>query len=401
MNILQVCHKVPYPPKDGGCIAINNLTNGLIDLGHYVKVLAINTPKHYTDIASLPKEYRDRTHIEAVDVDTGIKPMDAFINLFGSESYNMSRFYSKAFEEKLIEILCSQQFDIVQLESLYTTPYLDAIRKHSKAKVVLRSHNVEFMLWERNMQQSSGLKKAYLSILAKRLKKYELDMLNKYDGIAAITPEDAGALKKLGCTVPLITVPFGLNADEYPVPANDNTSLFHIGAMDWAPNLLAMEWLLNNVWDKLVERYPDAELHLAGRSMPGSFRQLNKKNVFVEGEVDDAKAFMAKHSIMIAPLFTGGGMRIKIIEAMAMGKVVITTKLGMEGISAENGKQVLLAEDPGQFIEAIGRCMNDEAFRKQVGSNARRLVEERYDNRSICKSLAGFYSQLWNIRVTA
>lgn len=395
MNILQICHKVPYPPKDGGCIAINNLTNGLIDQGHRVKVLAINTKKHYTDISSLPEDYRSRTKIEAVDVDTEVKPIDAFLNLFTGESYNISRFSSNAFGKKIEAVLKSDSYDIVQLESLYTSPYTELVRKVSKAKIVLRSHNVEFMLWERNKQQSSGLKRAYLELLTQRLKAYEVSILNKYDGIAAITPEDGKVFRELGCKVPLIHIPFGVNAGDYPVTGiKEKISLFHIGAMDWEPNILAMEWLLENVWDALSEKFPSLELHLAGRNMPQHLKGSNKRNVVVQGEVKDAKAFMSGYSVMIAPIFTGGGMRTKIIEAMAVGKVVITTRIGIEGITAENNKHVLLAEDKQQYIDAVSRCMNDKALLETIGTNARKLVEEQYDNKAICHRLATFYREL-------
>src|SRR5580693_8877194 len=119
MKILQVCNKVPFPPKDGGCIAMNNITQGLIEQGHKVKVLAINTEKHFTDIETLPNEYRSKTNMEAVFIDTKVKVIPAFLNIFTNESYNISRFYSKEFEEKLINILKNETFDIVQLESLY------------------------------------------------------------------------------------------------------------------------------------------------------------------------------------------------------------------------------------------------------------------------------------------
>ena len=117
MKILQLCHKVPFPPKDGGCLAMHNLTIGLIDEGHEVKVLSINTKKHFVDISKLSEKYTQASQIEAVYVDTDVKIVEAFVNLFKDESYNISRFYSLDFEKKLIEVLKQNKFDIVQLES--------------------------------------------------------------------------------------------------------------------------------------------------------------------------------------------------------------------------------------------------------------------------------------------
>lgn len=403
MNILQICSKVPFPPKDGGSIAMNILTHGLIECGNKVKVLAMNTPKHFIKDEDIDAGYRQRTAYESVLIDTSVKPLDAFLNLFSGESYNVSRFRSKAFEDKLVSILEEQPFDIVHLETLWVAPYIDTIRKHSKAKIVLRSQNVEYSLWERVAAASTNpLKKMYLGLLARRLKKYELEMLNKYDAILPITQIDGDSFRRSGCKIPMMHVPFGLNAHEYDVPPQpEEVTLFHIGAMDWMPNVQAIEWFLENVWDKLAERHPGLKLYLAGRNMPDDLKGANKKNVIVEGEVADAKAFMRRHSIMVSPLFSGGGMRIKIIEGMAMGKAVVSTDIGIEGISAEHGKHLLLAAQPDEFVDVISKCISDRAYCTEIGRNARRLVEERYDNKAICRHLSEFYHELAGIPVKA
>ncbi|MBL7883865.1 MAG: glycosyl transferase family 1, partial [Bacteroidia bacterium] len=134
MNILQICSKTPFPPKDGGSVAMNILTSGLINAGNNVKVLAINTPKHFIKDADIDSEYRKITNYESVFIDTSIKPLDAFFNLFSTKSYNIIRFYSKDCENKIIEILNKQSFDIIHLETLWVAPYVDIIKKHSKAK---------------------------------------------------------------------------------------------------------------------------------------------------------------------------------------------------------------------------------------------------------------------------
>ncbi|MBE9480552.1 MAG: glycosyl transferase family 1, partial [Bacteroidetes bacterium] len=143
MKILMLCNKSPYPPKEGGPIAMNMIIEGLIDANHQVKVLAINTNKYFTNINEIPEEYRKKTNIEAVYIDLSIKPLDAFLNLFTNKSYHVQRFISKNFENKLIEILKNESFDIIQLETLFITPYIETIRKYSKAKIVLRAHNIE------------------------------------------------------------------------------------------------------------------------------------------------------------------------------------------------------------------------------------------------------------------
>lgn len=398
MRILQICNKVPFPPKDGGCMAMNNLTQGLLDQGCEVKVLTLNTKKHFIDIDNLPAAYRSKTNIEAVFIDTEVKIIPAFENLFSGTSYNIDRFYSETFVDKLIEILKNQTFDIIHLESLYVTIYIDIIRQYSDTKIVLRAHNVEHTLWERNAQLTTNpLKKAYISLLAKRLKQYELYTLTTLDAIVAITKEDATYFKKAGFSKAMMTAPFGIdlkNESENNVMVSDPVSVFHIGAMDWQPNVDGINWFLNEVWGKVLAKHSHLQLFLAGRNMSDQLKQANIPNATVVGEVENASEFMRSKGLMIVPLFSGGGMRVKIIEGMALGKTIISTSIGAEGIEYENNKNILIADTAVEFSEAISKCLNDAAFTERIGNNARALVEAKYDNQQICKKLVDFYKEL-------
>lgn len=398
MNILQLCSKVPNPPKDGGAVAMDVLTKGLIDLGANVKVLAISTHKHPFDESKISPDYKAKTNIEAVFVDTRIKPIDVFLNLFSSESYNMSRFYSKEMDAKLIELLKNNSFDVVQLETLFVAPYVNTIRKYSKAKIVLRSQNIEYLFWERRAEKTNNpLLKFYLNLLAKRLKAFELNMLNSYDGIAAITPEDAECFKKLGCSKPLISIPFGLDLSSFRVKPDikqEFPSCFHLGAMNWAPNIEGVKWLLESVWEKVMAQKPDIKLYLAGRYMPEWLNKLNKKNVEVVGEVKSQFEFMQSKGIMLVPLLSGGGMRIKIIEGMATGKTIISTSIGAEGVPYEHKKNILIANTPQEFADCISLCVNDPQLYQAIGKNAQILVNEHFDNGKLCRDLLNFYEQL-------
>ena len=399
MKILQVCSKIPFPPKDGGSIAMNILTHGLINAGNTVHVLAVNTPKHFIKDDDIDPVYRKLTSYRSVFIDTSIKPVDAILNLFSSESYNIIRFYSKDFEKVLIERLQSEAYDVIQLETLWVTPYVDVIRKYSKAKIILRSQNVEYIIWERLAEDAANpLKKIYLKLLAGRLKKYELSLLNKYDAIATITELDTVVFKKMGCTIPVMHVPFGIDLEKYKMDdsALEKPSVFHIGAMDWRPNADGINWFLKNVWVDVVAKNPNVKLYLAGRNMPEWLLNLKMENVVIEGEVPDSHAFINSRSVMIVPLTSGGGMRVKIIEGMAFGKTIISTAVGAEGIEYENGLNLLIANTEREFVDAIHSCLNNTAFSDSLGKNARTLVESKYDNQIICTKLSAFYLSLLN-----
>ena len=147
LNILFICNKSPWPPHEGGPIAMNNLIEGVVAAGHKVKVLAINTNKYNVDISDIPEDYKKQTNIELVYIDLSLKPIPAFLNLFTGKSYHVERFISDNFREKLKEVLLNQKFDIVQIETLFMSPYIDTIREFSKAPIVLRAHNIEYLIW--------------------------------------------------------------------------------------------------------------------------------------------------------------------------------------------------------------------------------------------------------------
>lgn len=396
MKILQVCSKIPYPSKDGGSIAMNILTEGLMACGNQVTVMAMRTPKNNVKDDEIDPGYRKKTSYRSVFIDTSVRPLHAFFNLFSGKSYNISRFYSKAFDEELKKLLLSENFDIVQLETLWVTPYVETIRKNAKAKIIFRSHNVEYVIWQRLAQITiNPLKKGYLALLAARLKKYEINMLNKYDGIACITELDALKFKTWGCRIPVIHIPFGIHINDYKITGKPvSPSLFHIGAMDWMPNEEAIKWFLKTIWPKIHLKYPDLNLYLAGRNMPDWLLELKIKNVVVLGEVRDSLNFINSNSVMIVPLQSGGGMRIKIIEGMALEKTIISTTIGAEGIACEDKVNILIANTENEFEQAIDLCISNKELSDTIGKNARKLIENKYDNRKICERLSEFYQTL-------
>jgi len=396
MNILQICNKPPFPPLEGGSIAMNAITQGLLKKGHHVKVLAISSFKNQALPESYPDWYLKSTHFETVFVDLKIRILPAFFNLFSTKSYHVQRFISKNFENKLIEILQKDSFDIIQLETLYLSPYLSIIRKFSDAKIVLRSHNIEHLIWERIAKSTKNIfKKLYLQHLTLTLKNYELSVLNQYDGLAAITQKDALFFKQSGCFQPITVIPFGIETEEYLFDnENESPALFHIGAMNWIPNQQGIHWFLNNVWQLIHNELPELKFMLAGRSMPEWLLNSNFPNVHILGEVEDAKVFMLSNAVMIVPLFSGSGMRIKIIEAMAMGKVVIATTIAAEGINYTNNENIIIANTADEFKNAVLDIIYNNEKLNKIAQNARKFIENEYANNRITDNLLLFYQQI-------
>lgn len=395
MRILQLCLRLPFPPDDGGTIAMYNMCRSLEIAGAELKILSFNTRKHFVSENSIPVDFMDRYHPEMVYLDATVRPLDALINLFGNESYNIERFDIPAMHHKLSEVLQHEPFDIIHLESLFMAPYLATIRSCTHAPVILRAHNVEFRIWERLAAScNSPLKKWYLKLLARRLKQYEGEIINHFDGLIVLTEEDRNLLIQSGCRRPILISPISLDTSLYQPMGEliDHKDIFHLGSMDWMPNIEGVDWFLQEVLPLLDNNGISLSIHLAGKAMPERIFEMASESLHISGKVEHAIEFMNNKQIMIVPLLSGGGMRVKIIEGMAMGKTIISTPVGAEGIRYTHGKDILIASTPMEFADAILRCINDESLCHLIGENARRLAQEIYDIRSTGNEIITFYN---------
>jgi glycosyltransferase involved in cell wall biosynthesis len=280
------------------------------------------------------------------------------------------------------------------------------IRKYSNARIILRAHNIEHLIWERVSKETSNpLKKWYLGKLASALKKYEETLALKVDGIVPITQNDSRYFEALvnkaksanpDKQVMVCAIPFGVKPpDQEPDELKSlKPALFTLGAMNWIPNQEGVKWFLDKVWPDIHKQFPDLEYYLAGRAMPPWMLNLKLPNVKVLGEIDDAAAFMKKLPVMIVPLFSGSGIRIKIIEGMAASKTIISTSVGAEGIDCTHQKNILIADTPCEFFEMISVCVTDPAVIQKIGIQARNLIQDSYNPETLIRRLTTFYQQL-------
>jgi len=397
VRILQVTNKVPYPVIDGGAIACMNLARGFSHLGHKVTILAMNTVKHNVSLSEIPESIKELAEFKLVRVPARISPIPAMFNLlFSNKPYNAVRFVSRTFSRELQRVLLENDFDIIQLEGLYVCPYIPLIRANSKAKIVYRAHNIEHEIWSRTAIMAKGVQKWYLKNLSGRIKAFEISVLNKYDLLVPITERDGEILKRLGNKKPIHVSQTGIDSSVL-IPNSKNLehpTLFHIGSLEWSPNQEGLIWFFENCWDKIIAKYPDLKFFVAGRNAPAWFqKKLDLPNVVFIGEVEDAYEFINSKSIMIVPLFSGSGMRIKIIEGMALGKPIVTTPVGTEGISTTSDKNIIITNGVNGFVDSISQLIEDREYFDSIGKNAIEYINENFDNLSSAGSLIEFYKK--------
>lgn len=365
---------------------------GLLSEGHNVKALSVSTKKHPFKPTDEDKEILNKTSFEHIFIDTDVKPTSAFFYLFKKSSYNIQRFYSKEFEARLVQILKEKKFDIIQFESLFMFPYLEICKRLTDAKCVLRAHNVESKLWKRRAQESSGAEKIYLSHLQKKLMAAERQASHRFDAVVTISREDEKVFFAWGAKQ-IAVVPFGVEKEVLSFNQNNTLSFFFIGAMDWEPNREGLEWFVENVWPAFHLEFRNIKFHIAGRKMD---RKIQADNIVNHGEVSSSKDFMKQHTILVAPYFSGGGMRVKIAQALSLGKPVVTTTIGAEGLTECVNKGIYIADTAQTFLQVMKKMVLDDTFRNQAGKQGYENVQKFYGADASVKKLVTFYSKVVN-----
>jgi glycosyltransferase involved in cell wall biosynthesis len=398
MKILQLCKKYPFPLKDGESIAVNVLSKAMKSLGCEVTLLTMNTTKHFYAARATPRELCHYDDIHSVPVDNRIKWWDAFVNLFSSESYHISRFVSPAFKRRLAQLLREKDFDLVQLETLYLAPYIPVIREYSEAPIAMRAHNVEHEIWERVAGNTRfPPRKWYLRYLAGKLERFECAQLANYDILAPISERDHEKFRALGYQGLAAVTPIGLDPADYQPDYRSyrrELSIAFIGSLDWMPNQEGLKWFLEQVWPRLQRQFPRLKLYIAGRNTPEWLFRQQLRNVVVHGEVADASNFINAHSLMVVPLLSGSGMRAKILEGMALGKTVISTRLGLEGIPARHLSEVIVADSVEEFAQMIDFCYRHQDQMEAIGRRARLFIERHYEGLRAARQLLDCYASL-------
>ncbi len=391
MKVLLLTHKPIFPLVDGGCIAMQEFMQNLLQLNFDIQHLSISTAKHPFDLSKYPLDIQQKIKPENVFVNTKISLVKAIIALIKQDSYNISRFYSSEFEKLLVAKLKNASFDLLILESVFLLPYLTSIRQHFNGKVIVRTHNVEYQIWERMATfETNILKKKYLQKLAKDLKRYEIDHLKKTDGLICISDLDKRMFQSHGIFLPMVTIPVSIHVEDQ-FKFNENSSdIFFLGAMNWQPNKEAVETLLNDIFPKIRAKFPQTKLHLAGSYMSSKLINLKQENVVIHGRVENVQKFMSEHGILVVPLKSGSGIRIKILEAMAVATPVIATSVGFEGIAVLNRIEGIVANSTLAFYDAICDLIESPKLAQAIGQKGQSMIIQKYNQEQVSAKLYEF-----------
>ncbi len=353
MRILHLCNKVPFPGRDGSSIAMEALIRLEAALGHEVHVIALNTEKHWVEAPQAPFAH---VVLEAIPVRTAPHWTTALRNLGTRQSYYASRFWDPKVAQRIAE--CASRADLVVIDSLFMAVYLDVL---GSAPRILRAHNVEHAIWLRGLREEPLLKRAYVALQAARLARWEREVAQHVDRIWTISEEDRAWFIQHS-TCPTTAIPCSADAANGPWIFSGAASplAYHLGALDWTPNVRGMQWFL----DEVVPHLRHAQVDVFSRQWPFAPAQLPVRYR------SEACTEFENYGLFLAPIRSGSGMRIKLLEAMMRGKAIVTTSLGAEGLKAEHGTHLLLADSAADFAAALDLLATDEARRTAMGRAA-------------------------------
>ncbi len=385
MKILYITSKPIFPTIDGGCVAMERFLASLLAAGIEVKHLLIETDKHRFKLSAYPDEVYQKSQPEHIKVNTQVTPFGVLKHLFKKGSYNVDRFYDPKMLVLILDTLTKDNYDSVIFDSLFSTPYLDAIKKEFSGKLFIRTHNVEYELWKGYAKDARGIKQWYLNRLSRDIKKYEIETLAKVDGIFSISSIDSETFREMGVNTQIHDISVAVESSNLQHNYINNKP-YHLGSMDWIPNQEAVERLIR-ITPKVRELIPNMELHVAGLNADNYVRSNQANGIVVHGFVQKISTFGSEHGILVTPIQSGSGIRIKILEAMSIGLPVLTTRIGAQGIDYENTECLLIAESDEEFVNGIVKLIKNQKLRQKIGMNAIDYIRKNHTIEDVSQKL--------------
>jgi polysaccharide biosynthesis protein PslH len=386
MNLLQLAHRLPWPPVDGGNKGVLGFVEGYSRhplVTHHALVCMCRL-----EDAHWARDWKPE------GVDLVVEPMDARNSIprlmantmFSRRPFNMEKYRRASFAGKVDSAIAAITPDVVHFDGLHMAGYAPQVaRLAPRALRVLRCHNAEYMILERLAEsEPNRAKRTLIALQARRVKSYEAEMLDHFDLILAITETDAERFKALNpqCGERIIVVPAGANlpADLPPEPPQEggHVCLIHIAAMDWLPNQGGLRWLRDDVLPLLNASGLDYHMDVIGKSMPKEFTAMNGPRVKVHGFVEDLTPLTSAAHMAVVPLKVGSGMRVKILDYWAMGIPVVATRVAAEGLHDGDLPVVALADDPVSFTDTVRRLAADPGERRALRTAAFAKVSSAY-----------------------
>jgi sugar transferase (PEP-CTERM/EpsH1 system associated) len=402
MNILWLSHFVPYPPKGGNLQRSFNLLKE-VSKENQVFLLAFNQ-KSLLPAAEKLKESVEHLRSFCKDVQVFDIPCEKSTgswiklllgNLFSPLPYSTEKFHSERMEQAIRAVIRNHQIDLVHFDTVALAELGRALKGQKK---VLNHHNIESaLLLSRARRERNFLKRFYLLLQGNKLSRYESNTYGEFHLNVVVSEEDKNRLRSHSPKTEVEVIPNGVDTTYFEVSDSQlrKSNLIFAGGMNWFPNRDAILYFSEKIWPLLKKKLPDVSFTLIGSSPPKKIMDLGRKEkIEVMGFVDDVRPYLAQAAAYVVPIRAGGGTRLKILDAFACGKAVISTSIGCEGLDVTPNRNILIGDSPNQFAEQVIKVCTDGDLMKSLGEEGRKLVEENYSWRLIGDDLNRIYDNL-------
>jgi polysaccharide biosynthesis protein PslH len=390
LKVLWVKAGKLLPVDTGGKIRSYNILRCLAREHEVMLLSYYGGPRDTEYEVTLPREIPGSQVIFTAAPDSNLmqRGLDYMCRLPRPAPYSVSKFTHLEVGSAVASLLSSGRFDVAVCDFLSASANFPA---ELKTPCLLFQHNVESLLWQRMAAtESHPLKKLSFAIESAKMTRYERATIGRFHHVVAVSQHDREQMLKMDPECEITVVPTGVDTNKFkvapPSPADPPRIVF-TGSMDWEPNIDAVDYFCAQIWPRIRKEFPGAQFQIVGRKPAARVLRLASDSVEVTGTVPSVEEYLDKASAVVVPLRIGGGTRLKIFEAMAMGKALVSTSIGAEGLDIESGRDLLLADDPGAFAEAVLLLLRNPGIRLKI-EKAAVATAAQYDWSSVTAQFA-------------
>jgi polysaccharide biosynthesis protein PslH len=329
-----------------------------------------------------------------------VKRLRQLRSLVASRSFERTLVTVPALQQALDRVLRAKRFDIVNLEFTFLGGHnlRQAPSGGGLPALVVDSHNIDYDLARQYADSGSLFRRLYSRINARKLEREELGTYREADGVYLCSVADQRRLLDEAPGARTLVIPNAADVEFYQPrptdPAPDGRTVVFFGLLSYFPNVDGVTYLVKEIWPRIANAHPNARLKIIGGQAPRSLEALVRPGIELAGFVPDLRPHLAEAAAVVVPLRLGGGTRLKIVEAMAMGKAVVSTSLGAEGIEAVRGRDILIEDQPAAFADSVNRLLADPSLAERIGRSARQLAVDRYAWSAAARALERFYREI-------
>lgn len=382
MRILLLSNDVPYPPNSGFRLRLYNLLYRIAK-EHDVWVVAFaSVDEKPIDLGHLSEICREVVVVPFVTQGALSNPWRAMRYLLRGIPPDLRMYDSKEFADKILALISRIDFDIIQIEDSHMSKYLDYLPKSFHSRAILTFHDVNYHKHERLSQvEPKRARKLRLWLHGRKMRRWEPRQAQWFGHCITMSHSDKSLLVNANPALKITVLPNGVDTQDYtplPFPVN-SVRLLYVGTMEYRPNIDAVTYFCRNIYPIIKLEYPNIEFWIVGKDPAPEVLELKGEGVHVTGEVENLLPYYKDSMVCVIPLRAGGGTRLKILEAMALGRPIVTTSIGCEGLTVKNGEHLLIADTPELFASHVLALLRDKQKWLQLTRQARTLVVDSYD----------------------